>query len=139
MAVARYLVDTSAVARLKADPVAGVIRPLVKKGLAAVCGVIALETHYSSRDAQDHARIRRSIDAREWLHTEDEDFDRAIEVQAELMSSGRHRAVPWADLLIAAVAERHRVTVLHYDSDFDMVTEVTGQPTLWVVPQGSVA
>lgn len=43
-----------------------------------------------------------------------------------------------ADLIIAAVAERHRVTVLHYDADYDLIAEITGQPTQWVVPRGSV-
>jgi predicted nucleic acid-binding protein len=139
MALARYLVDTSALARLKADPVAVALRPLVRRGLTASCGVVALETLFSSRDAKDYARVRISIEAREWLHTEDEDFDRARDVQAELATTGRHRAVPWSDLVIAAVAERHRVTVLHYDSDFELIGEVTGQPTEWVVPRGSVS
>jgi len=35
MAIAAYLVDTSALARLKDDDVAEVIRPLVKRGLTA--------------------------------------------------------------------------------------------------------
>jgi len=26
--------------------------------------------------------------------------------------------------------------VLHYDSDFDLIAEVTGQRTQWVVPAG---
>ncbi len=43
-----------------------------------------------------------------------------------------------ADLVISAVAERYRVTVLHYDGDFDRVAAVTGQSTEWVVPAGSV-
>jgi hypothetical protein len=29
-------------------------------------------------------------------------------------------------------------TVLHYDSDFDHIAEVTRQPTGWIVPRGSV-
>jgi hypothetical protein len=33
------------------------------------------------------------------------------------------RAVGFPDLLIAAVAERERVTVLHYDSDYDAVRQ----------------
>lgn len=45
--------------------------------------------------------------------------------------------VPMPDLLIAATAERHDVTVLHYDADFDLIAEVTGQLTRWVVPRGS--
>jgi len=36
------------------------------------------------------------------------------------------------------VAERHSVTVLHYDDDFDRLAEVSGVRTEWVVPRGSV-
>jgi hypothetical protein len=32
------------------------------------------------------------------------------------------------------VAERERVTVLHYDGDYDLIAHVTGQPVRWVVP-----
>jgi hypothetical protein len=30
------------------------------------------------------------------------------------------------------------MTVLHYDADFDKIATVTGQPTEWVVPRGSI-
>lgn len=56
----------------------------------------------------------------------------------ELWHRGQQRAVGLPDLLVAAVAERHRVTVLHYDKDFDLIAAVTGQPTTWVVAPGSV-
>lgn len=36
------------------------------------------------------------------------------------------RAVGFLDLLIAAAAERERVAVLHYDSDYDLIADVTG-------------
>ncbi len=42
-----------------------------------------------------------------------------------------------ADLVIAATAERHGATVLHYDGDYDMIAAVTGQSTRWVLPPGS--
>jgi hypothetical protein len=29
-------------------------------------------------------------------------------------------------------------TVLHYAADFDRVAAITGQPTEWVVPKGSL-
>jgi predicted nucleic acid-binding protein len=32
------------------------------------------------------------------------------------------------DLLIAAVAERTGLIVLHLDKDFDLIAEITGQP-----------
>lgn len=60
-----------------------------------------------------------------------------MDVQGELARSGRHR-VPIPDLLVAAAAENGGLTVLHYDSDFDTIAGVTGQPTEWVVPRGSV-
>ena len=43
------------------------------------------------------------------------------------------------DLLIAAVAERERVAVLHYDGDYDLIAQITSQPVQWVVPRGTVA
>jgi predicted nucleic acid-binding protein len=41
--------------------------------------------------------------------------------------------------VLAAVAERHGLTVLHYDADFDHVALVTGQGVQWIVPRGSVS
>jgi predicted nucleic acid-binding protein len=40
--------------------------------------------------------------------------------------------------LIAAAAEAHDLTVLHYDADFGRIAAVTGQRVEWVVPRGSV-
>ena len=55
---------------------------------------------------------------------------------ATVKPSQRGRKVP--DLLIAAAAEAQRLTVLHYDQDFDKIAKVTGQRCEWVVPAGSV-
>jgi predicted nucleic acid-binding protein len=59
-------------------------------------------------------------------------------VQATLWRTGRVRAVGFPDLLVAAVAERERVTLMHYDIDYDLIAEVTGQPMQWVVQRGTV-
>lgn len=138
MAVARYLVDKSAMARLNRDPVFERLDPLVDAGLTAVCGMVVLEVLYSGRNAKDVERIKTDMVAHEWLHTDDDDFVRATDVFDELARTGRHRAVSPPDLVIAAVAERHQVAVRHYDSDFDLIAEVTGQPAEWIVPRGSV-
>ena len=65
-------------------------------------------------------------------------FDRAIEIQGLLADKGQHRAASIPDLVIAAAAENTGLTVLHYDADFELIASVTGQPTEWVVPRGSV-
>jgi predicted nucleic acid-binding protein len=139
MAVARYLLDKSAIARARVGEVAEELERLQAAGLLAMCGVAELEILYSARSGTEHRKIEADLDsACERLYTEEEDFVRARAVQRELADAGRHRAVSLADLVIAAVAERHRVAVLHYDADFEVIAEVTGQAVKWVVPRGSV-
>lgn len=70
--------------------------------------------------------------------TDQEIRDRALEVQGRLATRSMTRSVGIADLLVAAVAEHHRVAVLRYDADFDHVAAVTGQPAEWVVDPGAV-
>jgi predicted nucleic acid-binding protein len=138
-AVASHLADTSALARLHRPAVAAVLGPLIEAGLVATCGVIEFELSWATRSAAELDLVRADREeGYEWLATHDEDWHRALEVQAELWRSGRVRAVGFPDLLVAAVAEREQVTVLHYDSDYDLIAEVTRQPTQWVVPRGTL-
>lgn len=138
-AVARYLADTSALARLRYGPVAAALGPMIEAGLVATCGVIEFELGWATRTGKEFDELRADRDAGyEWLPTHDEDWRRALGVQAGLWRGGQVRAVGFPDLLTAAVAERERVTVLHYDSDFDLIARVTGQPVWWVVPRGTV-
>jgi len=39
----------------------------------------------------------------------------------------------------AAAAEAAGLVVLHYDHDFDLIAGITGQPTDWIVPAGTVS
>jgi predicted nucleic acid-binding protein len=138
-AVARYLTDTSALARLHHASVAAVLAPLIEAGVVATCGVIEFELGWAARSSAELEQLRADRDAGyEWLATHDEDWRRALAVQALLWRSGRMRSAGLPDLLIAAVAEREHVIVLHYDGDYDLITEVTGQPAQWVVPRGTV-
>jgi predicted nucleic acid-binding protein len=138
-AVARYLADTSALARLRHLPVAEVLGPLIEAGLVATCGVIEFELAWAARTSAELDELRADRDAGyEWLATQDEDWRRALQVEAELWRSGQMRSVGLPDLLVAAVAEREHVTVLHYDADYDLVAQITGQPVRWVVPRGAV-
>ena len=139
MAVARYLVDKSALARAGSPPVREILAPLLERGLLAIFGVIELEMLYSARNADSHQQMRYELESGfERLTTEDDDFRRAVEVQALLAAEANHRAAAIPDLLIAAVAERHQVAVLHYDADFDLIARHTAQPTRWIVPRGTL-
>jgi predicted nucleic acid-binding protein len=138
-AVASHLADTSALARLHRPAVAAVLGPLIEAGLVATCGVVEFEIGWATRSGAEFDLVRADREeGYEWLATHDEDWHRALDVQAMLWRSERIRAVGFPDLLIAAVAEREHVTLVHYDSDYDLIAEVTGQPMRWVVPRGSV-
>lgn len=138
MAVADAVVDTSALVRLHRPVVHEVLAPLLIAGRAAVCVTTEVELLWSTRSVAQFDEVRQHWAHAELLSVEPEDWQRAIAVQRALWSAGRHRAVGWPDLLLAAVAERHRVRVLHYDRDFDLVAGVTGQQTEWVASAGTV-
>ncbi len=71
--------------------------------------------------------------AYEFLATQDEHWQRALDVHRQLARASRLREVGLPDLLIAAAAERHRVMLLHYDDDFDTIGRITEQEVAWVV------
>ena len=138
MAVAHYVADTSAITRLQLPTVNQRLGQLIEQGLVASCTLVDLEMLFSTRTHREYVDVRRERAGFEQLDIEQVDWDRARDVQAELARTGRTRAVGIPDLLLAATAERHRVTLLHYDRDFDVIAGVTQQPTEWIVPPGSV-
>jgi hypothetical protein len=135
---ARYLIDTSAAARWPKPAVAARLDPLALARELAICAITALELGFSARSGADHARLLQQLaHVYTWAPTGDRAARRALQVQGELARRGQHRAVRLPDLLVAATAEEHGFTVLHYDRDFDRVAAVTGQPCEWVVPDGT--
>jgi len=138
LTTASYLVDKSALARLRHPSVATVLAPLLTAGQVAVSGILELEVLYSARTHQDFVDTRTELRAYPRLHINEADFERAAAVMELLARRGQHRGTGLPDLLQAAVAERHQVTLLHYDADFDLIAAVTRQPTEWVVPRASV-
>ena len=137
--MARYLADWSALARARYPEVHAVLEPLLAGREVATCGLIQLEFLFSTRAHGDLLATRSEI-ARIYplIPTVQADFDRALDVMTELARRGQHRAAGPVDLVIAAVAERTGLALLHYDADYDYVAQVTGQPVEWVVPRGSV-
>lgn len=137
--MASYLADKSAWSRMPRQQVAERLVPLMRLREIACCGINLLEILYSARSADDLAATQGELSrALPWIPTTDADFHRAAQVMALLSSSGAHRAASVPDLLLAAVAERSGLTVLHYDKDYDAISAVTGQRVEWVVPAGSV-
>jgi predicted nucleic acid-binding protein len=137
VAVARYLADTSVWARLGQPAVRAALAPHVDRGLVGTCPIIDLEILYSARTGAEHDHFRAQRTAFEYFPLTDEIAQRAIEVQGLLAQTAQHRSVSIPDLIVAATAERYSLTVLHYDGDYQRITQITGQPAEWIVPRGT--
>lgn len=134
-----YIADKSALVHLADPVVAARLTPLIMAGQVASCGIVELEVLFSARSERDFIDTRRERQqAFVRVPTDEADFLRAEDVMAQLAKRGHHRAVSLPDLLIAAVAERARLVVLHYDADFDVVASVTGQKVEWIAAKGSL-
>lgn len=139
MGVTRYLADKSALARLHLPPVRDELVPLMERGLVSICGVTELELLFSARNIQERSRMRQQIEASfDPVREPDDLWTLAAEIQEALTEKGQHRAASIPDLVVAATARATRLTVLHYDNDFDTIAAFTEQPTRWVVPAGTV-
>ena len=136
MTSAQFLIDTSALARLMRPGAASLgWDQAIAAGLVAVCPITELEFFYSARSAAD--RERGIADFRSlfgWVPVHDRAFARAWDVQGELTNKGQHRSAGPVDLVVAATAELHGLTLLHHDQDFDTIASVTGQDLRWYGP-----
>jgi predicted nucleic acid-binding protein len=134
-----YLADTSAYAvSLRSALARGTIQQLAGDGDLATFVTIDLELGYSAKSPAEHQQIFVARAGLVQLAFVDDIAVRAREVQALMAATSQHRAAGIVDLLTAAAAEFYDCTVLHYDGDFDHIARVTGQPTTWIVPAGSV-
>lgn len=102
--------------------------------------MVRLELLRSTRDRADLAQKRDDLDALQAVGMGERVWRRAIDVLELLAEAGplHHRRVALPDLLIAAAAELAELPVLHYDRDFELIAEVTGQPVRALAPLGSL-
>jgi predicted nucleic acid-binding protein len=136
---ASWLVDKSVLARVDVAAVAEAVLPRVQAGQVGVALVTELEVGYSARSDQDYAATRQDLlDLLIPVTMPIRAEERARELQRDLVTRGQHRAVRVPDLVLAAIADIEGLTILHYDADFDLIADVTRQPTEWVVPRGSI-
>lgn len=137
------LIDHSAWARLS-DPALPDARAIelgdeLEAGGLAVCLPFFLEAGYSARDSKEHAELREELLVLPLVSIDEESERRALDAQEQLARAGHHRLPP-VDLLIAAIADRHELGVLHYDSDFDLILAKTDLEfhSEWLMPRGSL-
>ncbi|MFG3100443.1 PIN domain-containing protein [Streptomyces sp. NPDC048182] len=118
-----YLLDTSGLARLLEDPkLQAVWYEAVDAGVIASCYVQRAEFLYSARSGDEYDEITEMFsdlypdvpvpkNAGRWIGA----------VQHRMARAGEHRSASAVDLVIAATAAHHGLTVLHDDADFRTV------------------
>ena len=137
MTETRYLVDTSVLGRAHQPIVGNRLEDLVRSGRMWTCRLVDLEIAHASRrrDVDDVIEERMAFPT---APIDEAVMDRALQVAGMLARSGHHRGVKPADLVIAAAAEAAGLCVLHYDADYEGIAGVTGQPTEWIAPSGTL-
>jgi predicted nucleic acid-binding protein len=137
--VTQYLGDTSALSRWGLGPVKERLDPLLRRGLISICDATEYELLFTARDRAERNRLKAvMIPAFPWVSMGDNVFAEVLELQQQLTESGKHRCASMVDAMLAVVAAREGLTILHYDRDFVTIAEVTGQPVEWVVEPGTV-
>jgi predicted nucleic acid-binding protein len=102
----------------------------------AVCLVSMAELLYSTRNAEELARVRLDLSALSYLHMNPIAERHLVDIMVALALRGQHQT-PIPDLMLAAIAQAHSAVVLHYDSDYERIAAVTGQPHEWILPRGT--
>lgn len=90
----------------------------------ATCDVVRMEVLAGARDQEHLEQLRRLLARATLLPTESIDFDAAAAIYRSCRSQGKtvRRLI---DCLIAAVAMRANVPVLHRDQDFKAIAAAT--------------
>jgi predicted nucleic acid-binding protein len=139
MAGAVYLADTSVYVLQGRHPqVRRRFEMLLAEGRLASCQMVALEFLNNAPDPKGYEVLWGAMHGHRWFDVTAAAMDRALEVHRLLAATSQHRHFRLPDLIIAATAELHGATVLHYDADYDRIHRVTDQPVEWVAEQGSL-
>jgi predicted nucleic acid-binding protein len=139
------LLDTSVWARLRDGRIAGRVADglleCLERGELALTEPLLLEMRYDARDARVFALLAEELDALPLLELDNASSQRALAAQAQLAAAPDvSRRVKPIDLLVAAVAERYKAAVVHYDADYDLLAERTNLAfsSVWAVPRGRI-
>jgi predicted nucleic acid-binding protein len=130
-----YLLDKSAWMQAQySTDAARRLATLVRRGELGLCTMTAMEILYSTRNSDEYNRDYSRLTSIRWFELSAP--RRAVELQHGLAQRGWHRtSIP--DVVVAATAAEHDLTVLHYDGDYERLATVAGTHQEWILPRGT--
>ena len=135
----RYLVDNSVWARLpKSSVVASRLSEVALTHEIVTATPQVLETAFSARTPVEYDETIARMVAFDALPMSATTHTIALSLQHGLWHSGRMRAAGAFDILLAALAIEHDVTLLHYDADYEHLASVSALRQEWIAPRGSL-
>jgi predicted nucleic acid-binding protein len=139
--MAAVLADTSVWSwRGRSPELASGFVEMLARDEIVTCAMVKFELLLSARNGREFDEIAQELDELGDCTIGPSQWRRALEVYRELAHQGgaHRRSIGHQDLLIAAAAEAAQVQLLHYDEDFERIAAITGQPTRWAAPRGSL-
>lgn len=87
----------------------------------------------------EHDELLCELEALPRVRIDDAVEERAIAAQGQLARCGHHRLSP-ADVMIATLADRFALDVLHNDADFDILASKTDLAfgSIWLAERGTL-
>ena len=126
MTMGKVLVDTSAwvdALRRDGDPrVRADVRAIVATGRAVLCDMVVVELWNGARGDAERRVLRDLEGELDKVETSPVVWKAAAELARTCRGAGV--SAPAADLLIAACAEHHGLSLLHRDAHFDQIARV---------------
>lgn len=138
----RYLVDNSVYARADHPRVAPIWAGGLRGDQLVACAPFVAEALYSARDADELSELAEELtEGMPYVDTDEAVWSLARTAQLEMagVASRFHRRPP-IDYVIAAVAHRHALGVLHYDRDYELIAlhSSLSYEARWVAEAGSL-
>jgi predicted nucleic acid-binding protein len=121
----KYLVDTSVwIFALRKKPnkeIKSLINRLLKEDAIVTTGLIKLELLGGVKKESDFLKLKQHLDALIYIEVDSSLWEEAANLAFVLRRNGV--TVAYTDVLIAAVAMKKNIILLHADNHFDLIAE----------------
>ena len=134
-----WLLDTSALVVAHQPQVIQLLSPMLRSGLLYTCPVLDIEALAAAGSPEGYRTLL--IERREAYRPVPLSAaigDRALSLQSRLGRHAHYQVVEASDLVVAATAIEHDLTLLHYHRGFELLAQLSTLEQSPVAPLGSL-